>query len=204
MPENAMTENPTPQVQRRASIGAQRNPQSADAILQAAADLLAEGGLPAFSIEAVARRAKAGKPTIYRWWPSRTALLLDVYKRQKQTAYPDTGAIETDLSVFLTGLFAFWTGLGGTVFRSIIAQAQSDEDAGAALQAYAAERRNYTGQIVRRAQARGEARTDIAPELVAETVSGFAWSRLLTDRLVIEPAEIEGFVRIVCNGIKPR
>ena len=63
---------------RRTSIGSQRNPASEEAILQAAQDILLEGGLPAFSIGAVARRAKAGKPTIYHWWPSRAALLLDL------------------------------------------------------------------------------------------------------------------------------
>jgi len=39
---------------RRTSIGSQRNPASEEAILQAAQDILLEGGLRAFSIEAVA------------------------------------------------------------------------------------------------------------------------------------------------------
>ena len=45
-------------ITKRTSIGAQRNPASEDAILTAAAEILTEGGLSAFSIEAVARRAK--------------------------------------------------------------------------------------------------------------------------------------------------
>ena len=76
----------------RRSIGARRNPESADAILQAAEAILTERGTAGFSIEAVAKRARAGKPTIYRWWPSRTALLLDVYQRRKGRAIP-TAAI---------------------------------------------------------------------------------------------------------------
>ena len=67
----------------RRSIGAQRNPESEKAILAAARELLAEEGLAGFSIEAVARRAHAGKPTIYRWWPDRTRLLLAVYAEFK-------------------------------------------------------------------------------------------------------------------------
>ena len=70
---------------RRTSIGAQRNPDSEEAILAAAEAILIEEGFAAFSIEAVARRAKAGKPTIYRWWPSKAALLLDVYHRKSRT-----------------------------------------------------------------------------------------------------------------------
>ena len=76
--------------------------------------MLLEGGLGAFSIEAVARRAKAGKPTIYRWWPTKTALLLDVYQRQKaMIRYPDTGDIEADLLGLLTSLLDFWKSEAG-------------------------------------------------------------------------------------------
>ena len=49
----------------RKSIGARRNPDSADAILDAAEAVLAEAGYAGFSIEAVARRARAGKPAFY-------------------------------------------------------------------------------------------------------------------------------------------
>ena len=75
----------------RKSIGARRNPDSAEAILEAAEAVLIEAGYAGFSIEAVARRARAGKPTIYRWWPSKAALLLEVYQRQKRVDIPDTG-----------------------------------------------------------------------------------------------------------------
>ena len=86
----------------RRSIGARRNPASEEAILDAAEAVLRENGIAGFSIEAVARRARAGKPTIYRWWPHRTALMLDVYKRFKNAkAFPDTGSLRGDLVSFL-------------------------------------------------------------------------------------------------------
>ena len=72
----------------RRSIGSARNPQSQEAILEAAEAIFADEGYAGFSIEAVARRAKAGKPTIYRWWPSKAHLLLDVYTRQKAPRWP--------------------------------------------------------------------------------------------------------------------
>ncbi|WP_281015677.1 TetR family transcriptional regulator, partial [Mesorhizobium sp. M00.F.Ca.ET.216.01.1.1] len=75
-----------------------RNPESADAIVEAAEAVLREAGYAGFSIEAVARRARAGKPTIYRWWPSKAALLIEVYQRQKHVETPDTGNVEDDLA----------------------------------------------------------------------------------------------------------
>ncbi|NKN37161.1 TetR/AcrR family transcriptional regulator [Agrobacterium sp. a22-2] len=192
-----------PAAKRRASIGSQRNPASAEAILAAAEAVLIENGLGNFSIEAVAKRAKAGKPTIYRWWPSKAALLLDVYHHQKHMIpHPDNGEIRTDLAEFITGLLAFWKeGSGGAVFRSIIAEAQNDTAASKALSDYAAERRRASGQMIRNAQIRSEVRLDIDPELVAEMLSSFAWNRLLTDRLETSPEEIQSLVDMVTSGI---
>lgn len=190
---------------RRTSIGSQRNPASEEAILKAAEEILLEGGLPAFSIEAVARRAKAGKPTIYRWWPSKAALLLDVYHRQKDgVPHPDTGDVRQDLSQFLAGLLGFWRDGGGAVFRSIIAEAQNDPAALAALQAYALSRCRQSGAILKRGQARGEVRSDIDPELLIELFSSFAWNRLLTSRLDVSKEEIQHIVSAVVDGVASR
>lgn len=51
--------------------------RSREAILRATRELLAEVGFARLSIEAVARRASVGKPTIYRWWPDKSQLVFD-------------------------------------------------------------------------------------------------------------------------------
>ncbi len=187
----------------RKSIGARRNPDSADAILDAAEAVLLEAGYSGFSIEAVARRARAGKPTIYRWWPSKAALLVDVYQRQKRFAYPDTGSLENDLLVFLLNLFANWRDTpSGSIFRSIIAEAQSDTAAASALARYAESRRENTARIIERARERGEVAADVDALLVADILSSFAWSRLLTGRLDTSDREMNGFVSCLMHGIK--
>jgi AcrR family transcriptional regulator len=57
--------------------------QSLDAaVLAAAADLLVERGYRGVTMEALARRAATTKSAIYRRWPSRTAVLLDVLARR--------------------------------------------------------------------------------------------------------------------------
>jgi AcrR family transcriptional regulator len=191
---------------RRASIGAKRNPASADAIVAAAEAILHEAGLSGFSIEAVARRARAGKPTIYRWWPNKAALLLEVYQRQKNVMPPiDTGNIEDDCVAFLEGLFAYWRDTGaGQVFRSIFAEAQSDDAAAEALREYAAGRRASTGQLFERAKLRGELTADADPEVAAEMLAAFAWSRLLTGRLDGDREELRAVVRQFLHGMLRR
>ncbi len=189
---------------RRTSIGAQRNPASEAAILNAAAEILSEVGIAGFSIDAVARRAHAGKPTIYRWWPSRAALLLDVYHHQKRVEpVPDTGAIETDLLSFVSSLFEYWRDSHvGAIFRFVIAEAQSDAATAEALKIYMTERIGQTAELVRHAQARGDIAANVDPEMTIELLAGFAWGRLLTGRLEMEPGQLDRLVRQMCNGLR--
>jgi AcrR family transcriptional regulator len=188
----------------RRSIGGQRNPASQEAILAAAKDVLLENGLTGFSIEAVARRARAGKPTIYRWWPSQAALLLEVYHSQKRQAFilPDTGNVRDDLRAYLSGILRTWReGTTGEIFRCVVAKAQGEPEALTALSAYMADRCCRSGKILERAQARGELRTGVRPELVTEILSSFAWGRLLTERLDVPEEEIDAVVDTVLHGI---
>jgi len=60
-----MSETKTPKAR-----GARRSEDSRAAILKATRDELAENGWRKFSVDRVAKRAKASKQTIYRWWPS--------------------------------------------------------------------------------------------------------------------------------------
>lgn len=188
-------------VRRRASIGGRRNPESATAILDAATAILAESGLGGFSIEAVARRAGAGKPTVYRWWPTRTALLIDVYARQKETVLQvDTGTLEGDLLELLRRLFAFWRETpAGPAFRSIIAEAQSDPQSLAALTTFLVERKQHVHQLIERGRARGELPPEANSAMLVEMIFGFSWMRLLTGQ-IDRDADLPTLVRHALHG----
>ena len=55
--------------------GRKRSEESRQAILTAAAEMVAEVGYAGLSIEGIAARSGTGKQTIYRWWPSKAAIL---------------------------------------------------------------------------------------------------------------------------------
>jgi AcrR family transcriptional regulator len=190
----------------RKSIGSARNPESHEAILEAAEDVFCEAGYAGFSIEAVARRARAGKPTIYRWWPSKAHLLLDVYTRLKASRMPepDTGTLEGDIRTFLTELARFWvgnTGNTGGVYKSLIAEAQADARAAEALQAYSKERTEHTAKMFDRAKARGEMRADADSLAASDLLSAYAWKLLLTDRLENAADAIDKVTAILVRGL---
>ncbi|MEO1638647.1 MAG: TetR/AcrR family transcriptional regulator [Pseudomonadota bacterium] len=193
-----MTEN----TQRR-SIGAKRNPASAEAILDAAENLLAERGLRGFTIEEVARRARAGKPTIYKWWSSKAALLLDVYQRQKTIAFQDTGNLEDDIVAFITAITIHWRDTpAGAVFRSVIAEAQSDEKAGQALRRFSDERLSETSFLILRGLERGEIKNGIFPKHAARWISSYLWFRLLTGDLDVSQQNLRRDVSVLLLGLR--
>ncbi|RSN49009.1 MULTISPECIES: TetR/AcrR family transcriptional regulator [Actinomadura] len=94
-----MTSDTTPNRSRRSE-------KSRRAILDATRALISEVGYAKTSIEAIAARAGVGKQTIYRWWPSKGAVIFDSFlalseEAEGGMALPDTGDLEADLKTVL-------------------------------------------------------------------------------------------------------
>ncbi|MGK5498236.1 TetR/AcrR family transcriptional regulator [Streptomyces sp. URMC 125] len=91
-------------------MAARRSAASRAAILEAAFHLVGEVGYGKLSIEAIAARAGVGKQTIYRWWPSKGAVLFEaVFVRsfgdtENPAPLPDTGDLEADLRTVLRAI----------------------------------------------------------------------------------------------------
>ena len=74
------------------------NPAIDEQILHATQELLIEEGFERLTMDAVARRCNASKPTIYRRWPSKTALVAAAAAALLQPPQaPDTGSLRQDL-----------------------------------------------------------------------------------------------------------
>ena len=78
-----------------------RSEQVVRRVLDAAILELARSGHAGFRMDAVAASAEVNKTTIYRRWPSRTALVTAVVERMRKplrnSRLPDTGDLERDL-----------------------------------------------------------------------------------------------------------
>ncbi|TBW40428.1 TetR/AcrR family transcriptional regulator [Siculibacillus lacustris] len=185
----------------RHSAGPRRSEASHAAILDAAEAILAERGSGGLTFEAVARRAGAGKPTLYRWWPNRTALLLEVYDRRKHRELPDhdTGDLAGDLLAVLADLWRFWRETpAGRAYAGIIAEAQQDDAARAVIAGQWTAPNFSLTPIFDRALARGDL-TDAGEALtLREYVAAMNWFRLLTGRL--DPADLPGLVATLIAG----
>src|SRR5688572_21996745 len=101
---------------------------SHDAIIDAVYDLLQEKSVRDLTIEEVARRAKVGKPTIYKWWPSKAALVVDMFGERIVGTLKVLGAPTAEQAIRqqATELIRLLNGFFGKVAADIIAEGQSD------------------------------------------------------------------------------
>ena len=164
----------------RQHTGRRRNDAARRAILDAALTLLSAGA--PLSIERLAKTAAVGKQTIYRWWPTKAAIVLEAMKDAAQLRIPDpdTGSLSRDLERFLVAMFS--AARDPTVagaLRSLAADAVTDETAAEILRGYAADRRRVFKSLIERAASRGEIPPPDDADLVAEQAFGVVWYRLL-------------------------
>jgi AcrR family transcriptional regulator len=178
-------------VPRRPHTGRRRNEAARDAILSAAYRLLSQPGTEALTIDSIAAEAGVGRQTIYRWWPSKGAVLADALARHAQVVVPDrdTGSFTGDLTAFLTDTFAGLAdeGLAGRL-RQIVAAAQQDEHVAHVLADFTAVRRAALHAILERGRASGELAPDADLDMLADMVYGVLYYRLLVGHAPLDAA----------------
>src|SRR5271165_3463260 len=86
------------------------------AILAAAAELVAEIGYERVTVDAIAARARASKATMYRKWPGKAELVADALRRQAEgqsAELPDTGSARGDLLWIVRSIALTFTSADG-------------------------------------------------------------------------------------------
>lgn len=129
------------------------------AVHRAVTELVAETGYGNFTVGDVATRAGVADSSIYRRWGTLEALTTDVALTWLTTnsPMPDTGALDTDLHEYATGVARDVRGPDGlAVLRLILALSQSGEAGAQARDQFLTERRSQLQHMLDRAHARGE------------------------------------------------
>lgn len=188
-PEGSVVESET----RRA--GRPRRKETDEAILHAAEALLRDRGHPGVTMEAVASTAGIAKTTIYRRWPNRGSLLMELYLR----GAPDDASLPTDGPA----LVALTREIGGLVehlanplraeaLRGVLSEAQGDASLAQAFsERIVVPRREKIRAILARAWS-SQAAPD--PDILADALLGAIWYRVLIGR---EPTDLPFAGRLV-------
>jgi AcrR family transcriptional regulator len=162
------------------------------AVLAAADDLLVERGFAGLTMEGIAARAGVAKQTIYRWWPSKTAVLLDAYgdDAEEDLVAPETGDLAADLRSHLRTVAEFLTVAdAGAVFRALVAQAQHEPELATALRReHLPRQRARDRRPLELAVERGELPADLDLDPVVDRLVGPVHYRVLVTG---EPVPVE-------------
>jgi AcrR family transcriptional regulator len=155
-------------------------------VLVATAALLDEGGCAAATVDAISARSGVSKATIYKHWPSRTAIAAKAFGRMmaSDTPLPDTGSTVDDLTEMVRRVSAFYASPRGRIFAELVAACVGDPAGAPYFRAYfLAGRRAAITELWDRARERGDVDPDISVDDVIDILFGPLIFRLLTDHL---------------------
>src|SRR5580692_6071367 len=155
---------------------------SHDAIMDAVYALLQEKSVRDLTMQEVAKRAKVGKPTLYKWWPTKATLVLAMLcERMAPNLEKPTGLSAEESRRFrVRRLIDAFNGPFGKIVAGLIAEGQSEP---AVLQEFfgrwVGPRRTATIADLQRAKDAGELRSETEPELLNDAIFGAIYYRLL-------------------------
>jgi AcrR family transcriptional regulator len=178
--------------------------RSKEAVLAATYELLTETGFGGVSVDAVAVRSGVAKTTIYRHWPSRSALLLDACARMRtRPEVPDTGSLAKDLLMLATDLAArLGTARWARVLPSIIDAAERDPELADLHARLHAELIVAFQEVVERGRRRGELSLGRDPSEVIASVIGPLFYRRWFSREALDERFVKGVVENAVRGSK--
>ncbi len=158
------------------------------------------------TINEIASAAGVAKQTIYRWWPTRSAVILDalVDATIKATPFPTTSDVRSDFAAHLRSVIRLFNSPTGSVIRELVGQGQADAAAAEEFRVRFWEpRRAVSRAHLTRGIDAGSIRPDIDREVVLDTLYGPLWSALLIGHRALRTSDADRIMRIVWSGVTP-
>ena len=155
---------------------------SHSAIMDAVYILLQEKSVRDLTIEEVAKRAKVGKPTLYKWWRTKATLVLAMLceRMAPNLEKPTLLTAEGSLRLRVRRLIDAFSGPFGKIVAGLIAEGQSEPTIRQAIfDRWLSPRRNATIADLQRGKNAGELRSDTEPDLLNDAIFGAIYYRFL-------------------------
>jgi AcrR family transcriptional regulator len=188
--------------------GSRRRTRTRKRVLRAAGQILERYGYARLTMERVAEESGVAKTTLYRRWPNKAALCMELYLEvaSRELRAPDTGDIARDLKqIFVTVVHLQTETVAGPALLGLIAEAQiRPKTRKPFLAEFARRRREVTRLVLRRAIERGELRPDTDIDLVIDALGGAATFRLLQGHAPLSTKLADGLVSLVLDGCRAR
>ncbi len=157
------------------------------------------------TMEAVAKKAGVGKPTLYKWWPSKAALIFAMFHERlaDQPEMPAAASAEAALRARVRRLIAALNGQFGKVMAELIAEGQSDPALLHELyERHIRMRREAALADILRGKASGEFAAQLNAELVLDAIIGAIYYRLLLRTGPLDEAYGEALIdQAIASGV---
>jgi AcrR family transcriptional regulator len=185
--------------------GRTRSEAARQAILEATRVELIERGYDKLSLDRIAAAAGVGKQTIYRWYPSKSALVAEgvlLGHLLPGAGIPDTGDLRADMTAWLLSLREISArSEGAALVRATIAATAEDETVALRFdEQVTAITRGELGARLRRGVAEGTVRGDVPVDTVVDSLVGIVLFRIIT-RQPLTPEYIDGLVELTFAGL---
>ena len=163
------------------------------AIHAAVLEELAHSGFAGLSIERVAERARTGKASIYRRWPSRLELVLDAldHTMPQLDVLPDTGDTRDDLLIVMRRIAAAMGSRQGDAARACFGPGVDDELSNAIRDRLLPPRKAALLSILQRGAQRGEVRMEAVTQRTAEIGPMLLQGEIMHRGAITDPAVVE-------------
>jgi AcrR family transcriptional regulator len=184
--------------------GRPRSPETREGILKAAYEMLNEVGFIDLTIEGVAARAEVGKPTIYRRWKTKAALVMDAFLEavNPEIAFPDTGVVKEDFREQMQKIVRLMNSPRGEVLANVIGCGQADKELMTAFREnWLTPRREDAKRIFQRGVERGELKEAIDAEIAIDALYSPLFYRLLLKHQPLTNKFVNEIVDVVMKGI---
>ena len=175
-------------------------------ILEAALESLDEVGFASTTTDLIAERAGASKATIYRWWPTKAALLLEALRDvvAQELPFPDTGDLKEDVQQQLRNFAELLTGRRSGVLKSFVAAAQSDPEVAEAFRTvWVIPRRISARAVLEKHQQEGRLPAGVDLELLMDLLYGPLYYRLLAGHGPLSAAYADAITDLALTGLVP-
>src|SRR5882762_5876589 len=156
--------------------------ESHAAIMDVVYALLQEKSVRDLTMEEVAKRAKVGKPTLYKWWPTKATLVLAMLceRMAPHLEKPVGLTAEESLRLRVRRLIDAFNGPFGPIVAGLIAEGQSEPAVQQAFfDRWVSPRRTATIADLQRGKNAGELRSDTEPDLLNDAIFGAIYYRFL-------------------------
>ncbi|MEM9035877.1 MAG: TetR/AcrR family transcriptional regulator [Actinomycetota bacterium] len=173
-------------------------------VLDAAFELVGAASPGQVTINEIAERAGVAKQTIYRWWPSRTAVMLDALVRGTMEATPFRGTDDprADFERHLKAVIRLFNSDTGSMIRELLAEGQADPEIAAEFRdRFWGPRRELSRSRLVSAVERGLVRDDLDVDLVLDAIYGPLWLGLLIGHRSLRAGDAARILDAVWAGI---